>query len=55
MKSFIFTIDTNFTSLIMALRSTQPLGEMKIMNLPMGKGRPAIKADDLIAICEPIV
>jgi hypothetical protein len=39
----------------MAQRSTQPLTEMSTMNLPGGKGRPVRKADNLIAICEPIV
>jgi hypothetical protein len=40
----------------MALGSTEPLSEMSIRNLPGGgKGRPAHKADNLIAICEPIV
>jgi hypothetical protein len=40
----------------MALGSTQPLAEMSTMNLTgEGKGRPARKADNLNAICEPIV
>jgi hypothetical protein len=39
----------------MALVSTQPLTEMSTRNLPGGKGRPARKADNLTAICEPIV
>jgi hypothetical protein len=39
----------------MALRSTQPLTEMSTRNLPGGKGRPARKADNLTAPCEPIV
>jgi hypothetical protein len=39
----------------MALGSTQPLTEMSTGNLPGGKGRPARKADNLTAICEPIV
>jgi hypothetical protein len=39
----------------MALVSTQPLTEMSTRNLPEGKGRPARKADNLTAICEPIV
>jgi hypothetical protein len=34
--------------------STQPLTEMSTRNLPGGKGRPARKADNLTAICEPI-
>jgi hypothetical protein len=39
----------------MALGSTQPLIEMSTRNCPGGKGRPARKADNLTAICEPIV
>jgi hypothetical protein len=39
----------------MAVKSTQPLTEMSTMNLPEGKGRPTFKADNLTAICEPIV
>jgi hypothetical protein len=43
----------------MALGSTQPLTEMSTRNLPGGGGggkwRPARKADNLTAICEPIV
>jgi hypothetical protein len=39
----------------MALGSTQPLTEMSTRNVPRGKGLPASKADNLIAICEPIV
>jgi hypothetical protein len=39
----------------MALWSTQPVTEMSTRNLPGGKGRPARKADNLTAICEPNV
>jgi hypothetical protein len=39
----------------MALVSTQPLTEMSTRNLPGGKERPERKADNLTAICEPIV
>jgi hypothetical protein len=39
----------------MTLESTQPLTEMSMKNLPGGKGRPVRKADNLTAICEPIV
>jgi hypothetical protein len=39
----------------MALGSTQPLTEMSTRNLPGGNGRPAIRADNLTAICEPTV
>jgi hypothetical protein len=33
----------------MALGSTQPLTEMSTRNLPWGKGRPAIKSDNLMS------
>jgi hypothetical protein len=39
----------------MALELTQPLAEMSTLNPPGGKGRPARKADNLTAICEPTV
>jgi hypothetical protein len=39
----------------MALGSTQPLIEMCIRNLRGCEGRPARKADNLTATCEPIV
>jgi hypothetical protein len=39
----------------MALGSTQPVTEMCTRNHPGSKGRPALKADNLTAICEPIV
>jgi hypothetical protein len=39
----------------MTLGSTQPLAEMSTRDLPGGKRRPARKADNLTAICEPIV
>jgi hypothetical protein len=45
----------NTSSRTMALGSTQPLTEMSTRNLPGGKGRPAREADNLTAICEPIV
>jgi hypothetical protein len=45
----------NPSSRTMTLRSTQPLTEMSTRNLPGGKRRPARKADNLTAICEPIV
>jgi hypothetical protein len=38
----------------MALGSTQLLTEMSTRNLPGGKGRPALKADNFTATCEPI-
>jgi hypothetical protein len=39
----------------MTLGSTQPLTEIYIRNLPGRKGRPAAKAENLAAICEPFV
>jgi hypothetical protein len=39
----------------MTLVSTESLKEMNTRNLPEGKGRPTRKADNLTAICEPIV
>jgi hypothetical protein len=45
----------NSPSRAMALGSTQPLIEMSTRNLPWGKGWPVRKADNLTAICEPIV
>jgi hypothetical protein len=39
----------------MALGSTEPQTEMSTRNLPGGKGRPTRKADNLTAVCEPIV
>jgi hypothetical protein len=45
----------NRSSHTMALRSTQPLTEMSTKNLPGGKKRPARRAVNLAAMCEPIV
>jgi hypothetical protein len=45
----------NPSSRTIALGSTQLLTEMSTKNLPGGKGRPARKADNLTAICEPTV
>jgi hypothetical protein len=39
----------------MAQGSTQPLTDVSTKNLPGGKGRLLRKADNLTAICEPIV
>jgi hypothetical protein len=39
----------------MALESIQPLTEKSTRNLPGGKVRPARRANNLTAICEPIV
>jgi hypothetical protein len=45
----------NPSSRTVALGSTQPVTEMSTRNLPGGKGRPARRADNFTAICEPIV
>jgi hypothetical protein len=45
----------NPSSRNMALGLTQPLTEMSTRKLPGGKGRRARGADNLTAICEPIV
>jgi hypothetical protein len=48
-----FSVHIIFSSLIMALGSTQPLTEMSTRNTPGSKGRLAFKTD-LTDICEPI-
>jgi hypothetical protein len=50
---FVFNWSTP-SSRITALGSTQPVTEISMRNLCGGKGRPARKADNLTAICEPI-
>jgi hypothetical protein len=55
MRSLDFPNLPNPSSRTTALRSTKPLTEMNTRNLPGGKGRPEGKADNLTAICEPIV
>jgi hypothetical protein len=52
---WIFFNLPNPSSGTMALGSTQPLTEMSTRNLPGVKGRPVRKADNLTALCEPIV
>jgi hypothetical protein len=54
-KSLDFFIWPNFSSRTMAMGSAHPLTEMSIRNIPGGKGRPARVADNLTAICGPIV
>jgi hypothetical protein len=53
-KRWIFQF-TNLSRRTVALGSTQRLTEMSTRNLPAGKGRLARRADNLTAICEPIV
>jgi hypothetical protein len=45
----------NSSSRTMALGSNQPLTEMSTRNFPGSKKRPARRADNLAAICEPNV
>jgi hypothetical protein len=45
----------SLSSRTMALELTQPLAEMSAMNLPEGKARPALKTENLTAICEPLI
>jgi hypothetical protein len=44
---------SNLSSRTMTLVSTQPLTEMSTRILPGGKKRPARRANNLAAICEP--
>jgi hypothetical protein len=39
----------------MAMGSSQPITEMSTKNLPGGEKRPARRADNLVAVCEPNV
>jgi hypothetical protein len=45
----------NPSSRTVALRSTQPLTEMSTRDFPGDKKLPALRADNLAAICEPNV
>jgi hypothetical protein len=55
MRSLDFFNLPNPSSHTMALGLTQPVREMSTGNIPGGKGWPTCKADNLTAICEPIV
>jgi hypothetical protein len=55
MRSLIFLNLTKPYSRTMALLFTQPLTEMGTRRYVWGKVRPARKADNITAICEPIV
>jgi hypothetical protein len=48
-------VDFNPSSCTVVLGSTQPLTEMSTRNLPGGKKRPALRADNLAAVYEPNV
>jgi hypothetical protein len=45
----------NLSSRTMVMVFTQPLTQMSTRRSFCGKARPAFKADNLTAICEPIV
>jgi hypothetical protein len=51
---FFFNLPTP-SNRTMALGSTQPLTEMSTPNHPDDKGQPAPRAENLTAICKPIV
>jgi hypothetical protein len=55
MKSLDFFKLNNPSSRMTALGPTQPLTKMCTRNLPGAKGRLERKADNLNAICEPII
>jgi hypothetical protein len=55
MRTLDFSIELILAATIWPWGSTQPLSEMNTKNLPGVKGWPARKADNLIAICEPII
>jgi hypothetical protein len=55
MRAVNIFIWPNPSSHIIALGLTQPLTEMSTRNFPGDKGRPAREADNVTAICEPIV
>jgi hypothetical protein len=55
MLSLSFFNLPNPSSRTMALEWTQPLTEISTRNIPVCKGRPARKGNNLTAICEPIV
>jgi hypothetical protein len=51
----IATSSSNTSNRNMILGSTQTLIEMSTRKIPRGRGQPTRKADNLTAICEPIV
>jgi hypothetical protein len=55
MRSLDFSNDLILPAALWLWDSTQPLTDMSTRNLPGVKGRPAREADNLTAICEPIV
>jgi hypothetical protein len=53
--SLEFSIDLILPATLWLWDRLQPLTEMSIRNLPVGKGWQARKADNLTAICKPTV
>jgi hypothetical protein len=50
-----FSIDLILPAALWPLRSAQPLTKLSTRSILGGKGRPARKADNLTAICEPFI
>jgi hypothetical protein len=50
-----FFDSSNLSSRAKALWLTEPVTEMSTRKIPEGKGQSVRKADNLTAICEPIV
>jgi hypothetical protein len=55
MNTLDFSIDLILPVALWSMGSIRPLTEMSTRNHPGGKVRPAREADNLSAICEPIV